>query len=191
MSDRKISELMSGSPAQATDELPIARAGSPFKLDVSDIKSPIDLQFPEIQDDVFNIASSQILNLFSSPVVLLPAIAGTIRTPVNGHVYREPGLAYTIAGTDVGIYGNVGTQPWFTAMKGLLTVIGPGINIGFGVGNSASGAFTSLSVSSVPTSSDGKVGSSVDLRTFTSDPTGGTGGLVITLYWRDWTIAPL
>ena len=37
MADQKISALTAGAPAEATDELPIARAGANFKLDLTDV----------------------------------------------------------------------------------------------------------------------------------------------------------
>lgn len=189
--ERKISALSDGAPVQLTDEAVIARAGQNYKLDIADLLyNPGLADFPEIQKETFTITSAQILNLFSSPVTLLPAIAGTVRVPEYCHGYRQLGTAYTVGGSDVGIDGNSRNQPYFMALKGLLTDTGPGLYIGMRCGNSASGSFTSISALAI-TSTSPLVNDPIRLTTASSDPTGGTGNLIITLYWRDWTVAPL
>lgn len=76
MADAKISALSAGAPAQATDELPAARAGTNVKLTVADLQTFAQLLLPGSVDpnDVLTISSGD--NTADRTIALIASAAG-------------------------------------------------------------------------------------------------------------------
>jgi hypothetical protein len=97
MSNKKISELTGGSPALSTDELPIARSGSSYKLTTSDFFG-IPGAFTWDSRKVV-VASSDLKSAFSVPIDVYPAVPSATLV-LNGRVTirKLAGTAYTLNG---------------------------------------------------------------------------------------------
>lgn len=91
MSDTKISALSAGTPAQATDELPAARAGTNVKLTVADLQTFAQLLLPGSVDqgDVLTVSAGD--NTADRSVSLTASSSGVSANLDSGRfVFEDP-----------------------------------------------------------------------------------------------------
>lgn len=85
MANLKISQLTDGSPAQSTDQIPVNRAGTNFRVDAGSLQL--------LQTVTVTLSAAQIKNAGASPVSLIPT-PGT-----NKYIYPIAIFASYIFGT--------------------------------------------------------------------------------------------
>lgn len=123
------------------------------------------------------VTEAQLLDSFTTPIVVLPAGgAGTVRVPVQVLIKRPTGTAYTMAG--IAIVNALGASiatistTIFTANSGVQTVLASQQQI-----NTASSGGDSA-YDNQPFS----------LKTLPSNPTGGTGGCVVFVSYIEYEV---
>lgn len=126
------------------------------------------------------IPSSQVLFLFTSAVVLVPAQSGIFYIVKTTHILKEAGTAYTLNGaTLIGAFHgsstglSVGTvlAGGFMDQTGVLTNFNP------------SGGFGSFSAAQITAATNAPVvvGNNI------ANLTGGTGGIFVTCIYEQWS----
>lgn len=141
--------------------------------------------FPPVKSQRFIITEAQIRTLFTVPITLIPAVSGIAHQLDGFFVYRELGTAYGAGAGNLQlklgsiVYYGLAASEW-------LAGTGP-FNIpamGFGNNSNQNVEFV------VKSNAVDNINKALTMNIQTSDPTGGSGRLFITLLWRDWTVSP-
>lgn len=130
--------------------------------------------FPPEQWLEFEISESQIRSLFSSPITLLPALAGYAHYLLGSAIYREAGTAYTLNSSTLlqfVVNGTAYTQYATSIFSG----IGPYAQVGNGP------AFQTFSVTA---NGQDNANKPLTLQTNVANLSGGSGRLFVSIFWR-------
>lgn len=113
------------------------------------------------------IPQAAILQLFTTPVTLVVGVPDIVHVPSSAHCYRQAGTAYTLPGA---VFISVGATTLYsissilTASVETMSFIGTGSNL-----------------------ATSALGLPVILNTSTNNPTNGTGDIIVTVYYNDYS----
>ena len=141
-----------------------------------------------IQGETINVTSAQILALNTTPITVVPAITGYMLAPSHAHIFREAGTPYTANGATslvVRFTNGVGGIRLPSFDLTVLTDAGPFTVIARGPANSNSTSFSGTDFSSFAASVP------LVLHAIGGNPTVGTGGLYVTVWYYKFPNARL
>jgi hypothetical protein len=110
------------------------------------------------------LSLSQVQNLFTTPVTILPSTTGFVKKIIGMYVYRNTSDAYTLANDYFDITNSSGSSY--------------GISIPMAIFNFSGAVYANNGIS-FDTNGSGTIDSDFKLKAKTGNPTGGTGGLDI------------
>lgn len=137
---------------------------------------------PQIESATVIIPAAQIATLFSAPVELIPAQAGKILLVTNIHIRKTAGTAWTTTSSGVLAVGWTGANQ-FNLFSQAITDTFFGAAESVWVGEAGNGSFASLGAT---TGSYNNNGTAVKLSLATANISGGTGVLIVTVWYRVW-----
>lgn len=150
-------------------------------------KPPGEAGLPALQKATVTIAPAQQATLFSAPVTIVAGTATKIYIVEWFHVRKEAGTGWTTTGSgtlritydvtpfslEAGIFDQAGTTQFFSSLQAVWT--GPG----------GKGQFQALGNTTGPGPNANNVnGAGLRIALGTADISGGTGNLIVTVWYR-------
>jgi hypothetical protein len=141
--------------------------------------------FPKLQSGQFILSEAQLRAMFTTPITLLTAIPNVARIPDFLDIFREAGTTYTVAGI-ANFQLKVGTVTYIgIAGSDFLGGPGPFRSVNVGVGNSSTRNTDFI----VKTNAFDLTNTAVTVNFQSANPSGGSGRVFLTMFWRDWPLA--
>lgn len=147
----------------------------------------VNAGLPAIQRATVTIAPAQIATLFTAPVTIVAGEAGFIIYPTHIHVYKQVGTAWTTTGSGslVFRFGNAPNTQHFGIFDQASTTNFFGAGEDLWLAEAGKGQFRGLG-DLLDVSAIG--GAGLQLALLTANISGGTGNLIVNVWYRKWAI---